>query len=299
MTSLLHGRTGAALLAMALAVGCAGAAVAQMPHLDPIPWFTSADSTSRQALILDLERFDDGDTRWAVNRVGLTVVLPAGARSTWFLRTSYLRLDTAKLPLGERWPEVLGSETAPNWPGETITSEFGHLEVGATGAVALPSLSSWRYGVALGLPSGSNRAYPFSSTSLPLRLQLRRGLELGAGSYLWLQGGYLAHLDATGDVLADTAFPNGFQVGAEWAWYRGRGSRLTFGYDLEDRDGRRSQIVGAAFWVPWGDVGSVGLRARYEFEDESHRSSVWYGALSVRFDGSRDDGIGLAGPDSE
>ncbi|MCP4573043.1 MAG: hypothetical protein GY838_11870 [bacterium] len=277
-----------AVVAAVLAVLLIGPAAsrAQLPHLDPLPWFAPADSTVRRALIVDLDRFDDSATDWAVNRLHLTITLPAGQAAAWFLRASYLRLDTGSGLAGERWPDALGAETAAGWPGERISNGFGPLEVGVTGPVRLPFLGDWRLAAGMGLPSGSNRLYPFSSTSLPVRFQLRHGLDLGSAR-LWMQGGGVAHLDATGDDLADTSFPSGYTLGTEVAWYRGRGSRSTLGYDFEDRGGRRSQLVTAALWFPWRDDTSVGLRVRRELEGDEHRPAAWYFTVSWRFEGAR------------
>lgn len=273
--------TGLAVLLLA-----AGSVRAQLPYLDPMPWFAPPDSTSRQALVADVDRFDDADTEWTVNRLNLTVTLPAGEVAAWFLRASYLRFDSGLMLPGERWPELLGEGAEPGWPGERISNGFGPIEVGATGPTGLPFLGQWRYAFALGLPTGSNRLYPFSSTSLPLRLRLRRGFPLGR-AYLWVQGGGLAHLDASGDELEDTAFPSGFNLGVEAAWYRGRGSRWTLGYDFEERDGRRSQLVTAAVWFPWRETTSWGLRVRRELEGVENRPAAWYFTLSLRFERAR------------
>ena len=280
----------AASLATLLLGAGAGAARAQLPHLDTPPWFAPADSTARQALLVDLDRFDDGATEWSVNRLMLTVTLPAGTKAAWFLRASYLGFDSGSQLPGERWPTSLGAGAAPGWPGEEVGNGFGPLEVGATGPTGLPLLGRWHYAVGLGLPTGSNRLYPFSSTSIPLRVQLRRGFDLG-GAHLWVQGGGLAHLDATGDELADTAFPSGFTFGTEAAWYRGRGSRWTLGYDYESRDGRRSQLVSAAAWFPWRKTTSIGLRVRRELEGPEHRPAAWYFTLSLRFERAREEPV--------
>lgn len=276
----------ACLVGILLALGAGGAA-AQLPHLDPLPWFAPVDSTSRQALIVDLERFGDGVTGWVVNRTALTVTLPAGARGAWLLRASYVRFDPGSLPLLTRWPTARGTEAAEDWPGETVGNGFGPLEAGVITPLRLPLLGGTSFGAALGLPTGSNRLYPFSSTSMPLRLHLRRGFGEGR-SRLWAHAGTLFHLDATGDDLADDAFPSGHLVGLEAAWYRGRGSRLSLGFDLEDRDGRGSRLVTAAAWFPWRDSASVGLRLRWEVAGEAHRPAAWYAGISVRLEGPRD-----------
>jgi hypothetical protein len=283
-------RARAASVRLVAAVAClqlgAVAARAQLPYLDPLPWFAPADSTVRQALVVDFDRGGDDVTGWTLDRTALTVTLPAGDHGAWFLRASYLRFDAGSRPLLERWPGVRGADAAANWPGETVANGFGPLEVGVVGPARLPLLGPWRLAGGIGLPTGSNRLYPFSSTSIPVRLAMRRGTDLGRVR-LWVHGGALFHLDATGDELSDTAFPSGFSAGTEAAWYRGRGSRLTVGFDLEDRDGRRSQLVTAAVWVPWREAASLGFRLRWEVAGEAHRPEAWYATFSVRFEGPR------------
>jgi hypothetical protein len=102
-----------------------------------------------------------------------------------------------------------------------------------------------------------------------------------------VQGGGLAHLDATGDKLSESAFPSGFTAGVEAAWYRGRGSRWTVGYDYESRDGRTSQLATATVWLPWRETASLGLRVRRELEGAAHRPAAWYFTLSFRFERAR------------
>lgn len=279
-----------AVLALLLLASVATRATAQLPHLDPIPYSTAADSTSRKAAIFELGRFEDRDTGWSTNRLLTTVMLPAGSRAAWFLRLPVITSDRDMQPVAERWPEVIGTEGGEGWPHETIVSGMGQLEVGVTGPVGFGFMSDWRYGFAAGLPTSGNELYPWSAGGLPVRIQLRPGWELGAGRYLWLQAGYLAHLDASGDKLTPEAFPDGFQVGAELAWYRGVGRRWQLTWDWEDRDGRVGHRVGGRAWWPWGRSGSLGLGLDYELEGPEHRPASWYFTLAFRFDGSMETG---------
>lgn len=269
----------ALLLCVAASTG-----LAQLPHLDPLPWFSPADSTSRLALVVQVDRGVDGQTEWSTNRVMLTALLPAGARGAWFLRMPYLSFDTAGLPVRVRWPGTTGTEQPPGWPGGERLEGFGQIEVGGTGPLGLPGLGPWHFGLALGLPTGQNGLYPWSSTSLPLRLQLRRDLRPDGPWHLWLGGGYLLHLDAGGDKLDGSAFPNGWQVAGELELVRRRGSSWHLTGAWEDRNTRRSLLVGAEVWLPWTANGSLGLRAARELAAAEHRPAQWWLSLAWRFD---------------
>ena len=277
----------AAVLVTLILIAFAGTARAQLPHLDPLPHFTPADSTSRLAAIFELDRNEDPEFDWSLNRLMVTAILPAGGRAAWFLRLPVMTFDTGQVPVADRWPWVIGDGVAPGWPHESIISGFGQIEVGATGPVGFWFFKEWRYGVGLGLPTGRNDLYPWSAGGMPLRLELRPGWALGGGKYLWLRGQAILHADATGNDLAPEAFPNGAQLGAEFAWYLGRGHRWTVGYDRDRREGRRSQMVTLAAWFPWTEKASVGLRVRAELQGTLDRPALWYFTLAFRFDGRR------------
>ena len=76
------------LVLVSLLVPCA--VQAQLPYIDPIPWHTPADSTSRLAMLAEVQRFTDSHTSWSGNRFLLTVLLPAGDKGTFFLRFPHL-----------------------------------------------------------------------------------------------------------------------------------------------------------------------------------------------------------------
>ncbi|RKZ20147.1 hypothetical protein DRQ50_00310 [bacterium] len=278
----------AAVLLTLVLVVTAQPALAQLPYLDPLPHFTAADSTSRKAAIFDIDRNEDSATGWSLNRLLVTVVLPAGGRAAWYLRLPVMTFGREDLTVAQRWPGVIGEDEAPGWPHETSGSGIGQLEVGVTGPVGFGILEKWRYGFGMGLPTAGNDLYPWSAGGMPVRLQLRPGFDLGGGRHLWLQGSYLMHLDASRETLTPEAFPNGIQVGAEYAWYRGRGRRWLLTWDWEDRDGRIGHMVGAAAWFPWTRSGSVGLRVRHELRGTEHRPAAWFFTVSFRFDGSTD-----------
>lgn len=269
---------------------------AQIPHLDAIPWFTSADSTSRLALVVEINRFHDPKFDWNVSRVLLTAVLPAGDDATFFLRLPHLTFDTGNTTVAQRWPWVIGEEGQNGWPHEKRVASFGQIEVGVTGPMSLPLTGGVDYALALGLPSGSDRVYPFSSTSLPLRLEFKKIVPLGGRTHLGLVAGYLSNMDSGRNNLTSDAFPSGYHLGASVDFYRGRGSRLGVTYDYQDRKSRLSQLAGVQWWLPWGDSGSLGIKVARELQGTLDRPAAWYFTLGWRFDSA---GYRLSAPATE
>ena len=264
-----------------------GGASAQLMHLDAVPWFTPADSTSRLALVVEVNRFHDPKFNWNLNRILLTVVLPAGNNAAFFLRLPHLTFDTGDISLANRWPWVIGEGGQDGWPHEKRISSFGQIEAGVTGPASLPLVGWVDYALALGLPMGTDRVYPFSSMSIPLRLELRKNIPLGRTSYLGLVAGYLSHMDSSRDHLDSFAFPSGYHLGAAWDLYQGRGARLGLTYDYQDRESRRSQLAGAQWWLKWGSDGSLGFKVAAELQGTLDRPAAWYFTLAWRLDSER------------
>jgi len=272
-------------LGMASLIICIAApAGAQMMHLDPLPFFTPADSTSRLALVVDVDRFSDAKFNWELNRILLTVVLPAGDDATFFLRLSQLTFDSGRTPLSARWPWVLGSEGGDGWPHEKRLSGLGKLELGVTGPLVLPWLKGADYGLALGLPTSADRLYPYSARSIPFRVQLRKPVQLGAGLQAGVLLGYLLHMDSSGEELDPTAFPGGFQVGTSLAGFGRRGASWQLTWDVRTEQSRRSQILGLQGWLPWTADGAVGVKVGRELQGTLDRPAAWYFTLSWRLD---------------
>ncbi len=284
--SALRSPWGIAALLMALCVlPLPREAKAQLMHLDAIPWFTPADSTSRLALIVEVNRFHDPKFDWSVNRILLTAVLPAGDDAVFFLRIPHLTFDTGNTSVANRWPWVVGEGGQNGWPHEKRISSFGQIEVGATGP--LPLLGGVDFALALGLPTGSDKVYPFSSMSLPLRMELKKIIPLGRTTHLGLVAGYLSNMDSGRDYLASTAFPSGYHLGAAVDFYRGRGSRFGLTYDFQERESRRSQLAGVQWWLPWGADGSLGFKVSRELQGTLDRPAAWYFTLAWRLDSAR------------
>jgi hypothetical protein len=275
------------LLLVLVTVLLPGAVQAQLPYLDPMPWHTPADSTSRLAMLAQVQRFTDSHTGWDGNRFLLTALLPAGDKGTFFLRFPHVTFDSGDISLEQRWPWVIGEEAEEGWPGESRTSSFGQLELGATGPFRLPGLGGLDYGLGLGLPMGSDRIYPFSSTGAPFHLAMRKPVALGGRRRLNVSGAYLAHMASNKNNLSDYAFPNGWNLGATLDWYWAKGGRFGLGYDFWDRDGRRSQLVAARFYIPWTDQGAIGLEASREIQGTLDRPATWYFTLTWRLNSAR------------
>ncbi len=261
---------------------------AQMLYLDDMPFFAPADSTSRLALVADFNRFEDAKFGWSVNRLLVTIMLPAGQEAAFFLRMPFTSFDTGKIPIFSRWPWIEGIGGGDGWPHSRRITSLSQPEIGATGPTGLPFLPNWHYAVALGLPAGTDRLYPFGSIGMPLRLDLRKIYPWGADKQLGLTLGYLANMASAKDYLeGDEAFPSGFHLGGVLNWYRGRNSRLALAYDFNHRQGRISQLLGMQVWAPWTDDGSVGLKVSRELQGSLDRPAVWYFTISFRLDSQR------------
>jgi hypothetical protein len=262
-------------------------AAAQLLHLDPLPFVTPADSTSRLALVVDLDRFEDPRLDWSLNRLLLTAVLPAGQHGIFFLRLPHVSFDTGETPLGSRWAWALGPDGQGGWPNEQRVSSLGKLEIGSCGPLRLPLLRQVDYGVALGLPTGSDRVFPYSAQSIPFRIQLRKPVSLGGGRLAHLRAGYLVHMDSGKEYLAAEDFPSGYQLGAALAAYGARGRQWELGWDYRQEGGRESQLVGVQGWLPWTADGAVGLKVAREIAGTLDRPAAWYFTLSWRLDSAR------------
>lgn len=266
----------------------AGPLQAQMLYLDDLPFFAPADSTSRLALTTEFNRFEDQKSEWSVNRLLVTITLPAGKDATFFVRMPFTSFDTGEVPVFSRWPWVEGIAEDEAWPdGRRITS-LSQPEIGATGPAGLSFLPNWNYAVSIGLPAGTDRLYPFSSISMPFRFEMRKIIPWGQSKQFGLTLGYLENLDSARDNLdGDMAFPSGVHLGGVLNWYRGRGSRLSLSYDYQNRDGRKSQMVGVQGWAPWTDDGSVGLKITRELQGTLDRPAAWFFTVSFRLDSNR------------
>jgi len=273
-------------LTLAFGMGLLGAlpATAQMMHLDGLPYYAPADSSSRLALVAEMGRFEDRKWGWDANRLMVTAILPAGDFARFYLRGSHVTFNSGDTPLLTRWPWIRGEEAEETWPGGQRQSSFGSPELGVTGPLELSFLSHWHYGVGLGLPVGSDRIYPFGSTSLPFRLELRKILFADAATNLTVTGGKLMHMSSGKKLLSDDAFPSGYLLSAAVQRYWGPGRSLALSWDYQYRQGAESHLPAVQAWVPWTDNGSVGARVACELAGTLDRPAQWYVSLMWRFD---------------
>lgn len=270
-----------AILAAVLSV--AAGARAQLPLFESLPAWAPADSTSRLAARIDLGRFGDGRNGWIADRLLLDARLPLGGRSCIFLRLPYLRFDSAAERAAIRWPAIVGPDSIAGWPGESVVSGIGQMEIGAVGPLSLPGLGPLQGAIAAGVPLGEGRLYPFSSAGLPLRLGLTRWSRLSDSWWFSAAAVLVAHGGQSGDALAPSAFPSGWQA-ALAAERVGRDGGLRLGWDWHDRSGRREQILSAQVWLPWSGGSRFGLRAAREITGSPDRVAAWALGLMWRLE---------------
>jgi hypothetical protein len=268
---------------LVLCPGFVSGAAAQMLHLDPIPWSIPADSTSSKALIVEVSRFEESKFGWAGDRLMLTLVLPAGEDATTFVRIPYVMFDRGDVSLFSRWPWVQGEAEVDTFWSERRVSSFGQIEVGANGRADWPLLGGIHYGGAIGLPVGTDRLYPLSSISVPIRVEGRKDFALDSRFHLALSAGYLYNLDSGSDLLDATAFPGGWRWGSSLSLLGGRNRRVILDYDHQNRDGRRSQLAGIQCWLPWSKDGSWSARVERQLAGSLDRYATWRFVLAWRF----------------
>jgi hypothetical protein len=202
------------------------------------------------------------------------VRLPLGGRGCFLLRMPWLRSDMGRQTVSSRWPAVMGPETAAGWPGESVVAGVGQLELGAAGPLSLPFLRALSGAVAVGVPLGKGRLYPWSTAGIPARLGLTRWFSLRSGWWLGAGAVLVAHGGQGGEVLDPAAFPDGWQttVSIERG---GADGGLRLGWDRHARSGRHEQIVSAEGWLPWSGGNRFGLRATREVAGSIDRVAAW------------------------
>ncbi len=275
------------VMVVAIFLGAASSASAQLLHLEPMPWTSPPDSTSRLALEVRVDRFQDDKFGWSGNRLLLTVILPSGDHSSYFVRMPHANFDYGEVPLFSRWSWIRGEETDHSWPNETRTASFGQPEAGTLGNLTLPYLGSCQYAASLGLPVGNDRIYPLSSTSLPLRFELRKRIPMGKANDLGFTSGYLLNMGSGKGNLSSDAFPSGFHLGCNFDKRWSGGRKLSFNYDFENREGRKSQLLGIQAWFSWTDAGRLGFSAARQLEGSLDRFAKWQFSVMWRFDSAK------------
>ncbi|MBM4130813.1 hypothetical protein FJ250_07260 [bacterium] len=265
----------------ALVVFVAAPAWSRLPWFDPLPTWSPADTLANRAFALDVVHLADGRTGWNADRIVAEIRIPSGERGFFYARLPWLRFDTGDLSALERWPELRGVGAVGDWPGETVLTGFGQLELGAAGPLRLPAVGPLTGALGVGLPLGHGRFYPLSSSGLPVRLEAARRLALAGDWNLLAAAGLVRHGGPGDDVLDETAFPDGslLRLGVEHA--RGaRAARLT--WSSQPRGGRREQWLTAELAVPWTATGRAGLRLAREVTGSEDRAAAWLAGLTWR-----------------
>ncbi len=252
------------------------AAAARIPVLEPIPW-DAADSPD--SFSFTVERFDDGDSGWSADRIGMRLVRRAGTAARFFLRFGFASFSSEGLYALERWPDLAGEEAGDRWPGESRVSGWSQPGVGVVSAADLPLLGRGLFALSLDMPLGKDELYPFGGRSIPVQIHLRKtvdlpgewGADFGAG--IVLGGG------SPGDALSGDAFPGLTAWGGSIGWRGNDGRRLAVRADLLDGGGAESQAVGMSWTMPSGGRGRFTVAAAREFADAGQRA--WGTRISV------------------
>jgi hypothetical protein len=250
--------------------GIVPVADAQVPYLDPLPWFALPDSAAGQALLFHYDRFDDEKFNWTANRFGMTGVLPAGRQSCFFVRAHYLIFDTDKLAVLDRWPDAAG-EDAEGWPGERRIVGWVRPEFGLLTHWSPPLLGRLKLGLSAALPVGRDELYPFTAASMPLRVNLRKVWQLSSAWGATLGTGYVQHLDSGRAFLDPAAFPSGQSTVAGLTWHHGSGASLDISWRQEFLDDRRTTRLAGHCWLPYRERHALGLIVQREMAGAVHR----------------------------
>lgn len=259
-------------------------ASAQLLHLDPVPWTAPTDSLSGPALEIELSHFEEPKFGWSADRVLLTLRLPVSPGSGFFVRMPHATFDFAEVPLFARWPWLQGAEEPSEFWTERRVSSFGQLEVGGDRRADWPWIGPFALGGAIGLPVGTDRLYPLSSVSFPVRAEARKHLRRARRQGLDLDLGWLYHIASGADRLdGEVAFPSGWHAGLAVRLGTEQGRRLLLDFDYQDRDDRISQRLGAALVMPWTARGSFTARVDRELAGTLDRFAAWRLSIAWRF----------------
>lgn len=267
-------------------------ATAQMVHLDPMLWTAPTDSLAGPSLEIRIDRFEEPKFDWAADRLLATLRLPVSPTAGFFVRLPHATFDFGDTPLFQRWPwlepvaedeDVIVPEVDEFWSERRVTS-FGQIEIGGDRRTSWPWLGEFAYGGALGLPTGSDRLYPISSISFPIRLEMRKTALLRSALQLDLDAGGLVHVDSGGDTLDEGAFPGGWHAGAALRLGPAQGRRLLLEFDHQDREGRLAQRAGVALVLPRGERSSWTLQVDRELAGSLDRFAAWRFSIAWRLD---------------
>jgi hypothetical protein len=293
------GRLAAAAALLSLAVlgdPLVRPAACQMVCLEPLPWPQKGPDAVARALHVGVARSQDEKTRWLAHAVSLLGLTPVGDRSALFVRVQYLSLDTAGWAAVDRWPSLRGEKAVAEWPLESRSVGFGSPEVGVLSASDLPGVGRWGIGASIVLPFGRDVLYPFASTSLPIRLELRRTVSLGDAWAASVGGGRTSIIDSARDNLAAEAFPAMTLVSLdlERAWQAARWASV--GWRGEWGGGGRSSRICVRWRLPAKEGSAIALDVERELAGSADRAFGTRISLALVFSGTAREPEAAGGP---
>lgn len=259
---------------------------AQVHRLDPFPWSALADSTSRSGVVVSWDLDLGGDAGWRGQRLGLALRIPVGRSGLVYLGGHYTRLESEGGGALVRWPDLraedLTAEDAAAWPGEALQEDFGQPEVGLLMPMGLPLLGAGAGAFAVRLPFGKEELYPLESRAMALRVGWRRqGLDLGPWQLSGRVGWEVA-LDASGEVFAPEAFPDGFRYGVEVGSPAVRTRGASLGWQARElSEGRHLRQAVAEAWAEVAGRHRVRVTVVRELGVTRHRLADWRVGVSL------------------
>ncbi|MBU0743129.1 hypothetical protein KKG45_13370 [bacterium] len=238
---------------------CLPTAPRAAPWAEPLPWDALTDDAG---FTFEAQRFDDPDSGWQVDALGMMSVVPHGAVNRVYLRWRHLNFNTGGHSVLARWPETVppygeGGQPDLGWPGETAIAGWGRPELGLLAPLRLPLLGASAFCGEVALPFARNALYPFAARSTSLRLALRRPLRLGDHLTCAVVCEQVMNMAAAGEDLAEAAFPSLTAWGGslEWSFARAGVLRLS----ARDAGGGASRRLRLTLNLPLGDRRSLAL----------------------------------------
>ncbi len=280
------------LLLILLVLSLSMPAIAQIHHLDDMPWHALADSMARRGAAFSWHQFHDGDTDWRTDRLGIELLVPFGERAVFVVQAGFLRFDSAELLVFDRWPHLREaaedgtSEVSEDWPGQSMVNGFDRPELGLLVPLKLPVVGQGGFGLLVGLPVGRDELYPMSSASIPIRLDWRRPWSMGSRLAAAVRVGYEHTLSSSREKLHEEAFPSGFRYGVELS--TDRLSRRGVGIEWAARElskGRHSRRLRLTGWIPLQEGHTLELSLGRELGGKADRYATWILGISWRFGG--------------
>lgn len=260
-----------------LVLGAAATGRAQLPPREPLPWDVLARPAERQALVLDAARFTDPDVGWRAQRLGMAAFWPRGPVGCLFLRLAWYSLDTGPATATTRWPDLVVPGTTHAPAGETAVG-WGSPEVGWLSRLPMGGLGVWQYAVAAALPLGRDELYPYASSSMPFRFQVRRPVRLGPRLAGGLMAGLVVTLDSGRDRLQSRAYPGGASAALDLVWRQSERGALTLVLAAESGGGASALQPSLAWRVPAGGRRELTLGLRRDLSgaaDRAYTTEAW------------------------